>query len=634
MKYLPVLFVAAVIVSSFKIQDTRHSSITHHAYSSILKKRTPYKKVRKKKGKNISAQKNGSTLSFPPCPFKNDFTFGLDVCNPATISFSANTTGYDSIHWEFGDGNTADYTSIPVNTYATEGNYVISMITFYPDCSDTVTRTISVNTVQDNNLITTRDTTICDGSVKQIHSTPGSRFCWSPSDYLDDPSSPDPVTSTPQTITYYLHTIDTGANLIVNGNFSNGNTGFTSQYIYSPSSGFNAGVYTVGANIQAWHSGFAPCTDHTTGTGNVMMINGADIPDVALWSEVVPVTPNTNYEFAAWVETLVDHDPAILQFSINGNVLGEPIFAPSANCEWERFFINWNSGNATSATISIVNQNTELAGNDFALDDISFAPVYIHRDSVKITVGEATTLTAQQNTSVCKGDTVQLHATGGVTYLWSPASGLSDPASADPLASPLTTTTYTVKETTASCATSDSVLITVNPLPVTTAGKSNDIDCRYSSSTLSASGGGTYSWSPGSSLDDPASPRPVAIPVNTTTYFVQVTDINGCTSKDSVTLSVKTGGDGTYYIPNAFTPNSDGLNDCFGIKNWGNITDLEFSIYNRWGQRIFFTTNPAVCWDGTVGGIKQNPGAFVYMIRAKSPCRGEIFRKGTVLVIR
>lgn len=87
-------------------------------------------------------------------------------------------------------------------------------------------------------------------------------------------------------------------------------------------------------------------------------------------------------------------------------------------------------------------------------------------------------------------------------------------------------------------------------------------------------------------------------------------------------------------MPTGFTPNNDGLNDCYGIKNWGVLGKLSFSIYNRWGERIFYTEDAGQCWDGTYKGTRQPSGVYVYMVRASSACAPEIFRKGTFVLIR
>jgi gliding motility-associated-like protein len=90
---------------------------------------------------------------------------------------------------------------------------------------------------------------------------------------------------------------------------------------------------------------------------------------------------------------------------------------------------------------------------------------------------------------------------------------------------------------------------------------------------------------------------------------------------------------GGYNMPNAFTPNNDGRNDCFGLKYWGGVIGLEFNIYNRWGEVIFRSNNTSACWDGSYKGISQPSGTYVYQIKARTAC-GEVYRKGTVVLVR
>jgi gliding motility-associated-like protein len=91
---------------------------------------------------------------------------------------------------------------------------------------------------------------------------------------------------------------------------------------------------------------------------------------------------------------------------------------------------------------------------------------------------------------------------------------------------------------------------------------------------------------------------------------------------------------GNYLMPNAFTPNGDGLNDCYRIKYWGLVEEVEFSIWNRWGERVFHSRDPFACWDGKFKGSPQSAGVFVYQIRAKTACEAEVIRKGTFALIR
>lgn len=163
--------------------------------------------------------------------------------------------------------------------------------------------------------------------------------------------------------------IANAANLVVNGDFSNGNNGFQSEYtqgtIYSASS------YVIGTDPNLHHWAANSFGDHTTGTGNMMIVNGSTIPDVTLWSQTIDVAPNTEYNLATWIASWTPRSPAKLEFTINSTLIGPVFMAPTTGL-WEEFSATWNSGSNTSATIEIVNQNTAFSGNGFTLDDISF----------------------------------------------------------------------------------------------------------------------------------------------------------------------------------------------------------------------------------------------------------------------
>ncbi|HTQ64164.1 MAG TPA: gliding motility-associated C-terminal domain-containing protein, partial [Puia sp.] len=182
------------------------------------------------------------------------------------------------------------------------------------------------------------------------------------------------------------------------------------------------------------------------------------------------------------------------------------------------------------------------------------------------------------------------------------------------------------------CTDSATQNITVNSLPIANAGP-DIIGCANTAIQLNATGGAGYLWMPPDGLDNASIPNPVAMVKNSTNYIVKVTSADGCIAYDSLNIIISQLGKAAYKVPNAFTPNGDGKNDCFGIGRWGGIVLQEFSIYNRWGQRVFATTNPSKCWDGTFNGIPQDSGGYVYIIHAITPC-GLINLKGTVLLIR
>lgn len=133
---------------------------------------------------------------------------------------------------------------------------------------------------------------------------------------------------------------------------------------------------------------------------------------------------------------------------------------------------------------------------------------------------------------------------------------------------------------------------------------------------LSGSGGTTYSWSPSSGLSCITCENPRASPQKSTTYYLSVTDTNGCLGVDSVVITVESFcDDRDIAIPNIFTPNNDGTNEIVCIIS-DCVQYFGFSIYDRWGKKIFETTSSKNCWDGTNKGKPINPGVFFYILEA------------------
>ena len=257
-----------------------------------------------------------------------------------------------------------------------------------------------------------------------------------------------------------------------------------------------------------------------------------------------------------------------------------------------------------------------------------------YKDSVKLSVKPPPVFSVSPDQNVCTNNSKQLTASGGNFYLWQPSAFLNNPNISNPVATPAVTTTYTVKikDNTCNDSTVLSTTLTVLPLPSIKASKTNDIDCSSNFSQLNATGGRQYLWAPGTTLNDSTISNPIAKPLTTTLFTVAGTDMNGCKNTDTVTVNVSFTNAG-YNMPNAYSPNGDGLNDCFGLKYWGTVTKLEFSIYNRWGERVFFTTDPSKCWDGKYKGELQNIGVYVYVIKATTVC-ADVSKKGTFVLLR
>jgi hypothetical protein len=169
-------------------------------------------------------------------------------------------------------------------------------------------------------------------------------------------------------------------------------------------------------------------------------------------------------------------------------------------------------------------------------------------DNVLVTVQTKPTVVASADVTLCTGastllDVTVTGATGSISYAWNPSAGLSASNVKSPTANPTVTTTYTVTATDANgCSNTDNVVITVNPRPTANAGSDVTI-CAQSSTTLAGSAtGGTpaysYSWTPTATLSSGTIANPVANPTVTTTYTLVVSDVNGCSSTDAMTVTV------------------------------------------------------------------------------------------------
>ncbi len=165
-------------------------------------------------------------------------------------------------------------------------------------------------------------------------------------------------------------------NLIVNGDFEAGNTGFSSGYTYDSDPPMRGqGHYAIGNNPKTWNSFWDAFPDHTPGSGQLMFIaDGATTSNVTVWQQTVTVSSHTPYVFSYWAASCYSQSPATLRTYINDVQVGD-LTLPSQTGNWQQFSVLWNSGSATSATIRLVNLNTRGVGNDFVLDDISMQAV-------------------------------------------------------------------------------------------------------------------------------------------------------------------------------------------------------------------------------------------------------------------
>lgn len=240
------------------------------------------------------------------------------------------------------------------------------------------------------------------------------------------------------------------------------------------------------------------------------------------------------------------------------------------------------------------------------------------------------------NATVCKGDSVQFNASGGNVYSWQPAGNFNNPGMATPKAVINESRDFTVQISDVQCGRDTLLLIpvTAKERAEITVTKRNDVNCRLDSTILIASGGITYSWAPGMYISRASGNQITVKPPQTMTYYLLGTDAGGCVGQDSVTVFFTKEGEQELFVPNAFTPNNDGLNDVFKPVFTGPATKFDFQIFNRWGQQVFHSNTPGKGWNGMFKSRLQPGDVYVYFITVEGGCNGRFEKKGTFVLIK
>ncbi len=180
---------------------------------------------------------------------------------------------------------------------------------------------------------------------------------------------------------------------------------------------------------------------------------------------------------------------------------------------------------------------------------------------------------------------------------------------------------------------SNKITVGINNLPSIIINPSDTSVAAGSTVKLNAVVTGTlssYSWQPPENVSDPSSLSTITKPIlSATNYFFNAVSTDGCLLNEKVTINILH----ELIMPNAFTPNGDGHNDVFKIPANTNVALQEFSIYNRWGNKVFSTDNVSRGWDGNVNGVKQAMGEYIYIIKGTGS-KGKIVARGTFILVR
>jgi gliding motility-associated-like protein len=473
-------------------------------------------------------------------------------CKNTPIQFKDTTnTKYgtvDSWSWNFGNPETSEDTSHvknPSYTYPTSQDYSVQLIVrSNKGCIDTVTMPLTVRDKPEFNI--TNDTLICYVDTLQLKANGTGSFFWTPNYNISDQESASPQVSPDIPTTYYTTFSDL-----------NGCQGTDSVFV---------------------------------DVRNFITLNAGNDTTICLTDGIV-LNPASDALYYQW-------SPA---GTLSDNTLKNPIATPTANTMY-----------ILSASI----------GNCKAIDSINIKVVPYPQ--VKVS----------NDSTICSGDAIQLFASGGSIYEWSPSFFLNSSNIPNPIANPLKDIRYIVSVSdTLGCpkAISDSILISVFNV-IADAGPHDTVVVVDQPLQLFASGGEFYKWTPSTGLSNPDFYNPVARLNNSQQYVLKAISA-GCSDTDTINVIVYKVDPGLY-APNAFTPGTDGTNDVFRPIPIGMKAVTHFEVYNRWGRLMYSSTQNQKGWDGTFAGKPQDAGVYVWIAEGIDHLDKRIRKKGSVVLVR
>ena len=562
-------------------------------------------------------------------------------CDDFDVSFQNLTSGYTilSYDWNFGDPasgiNNTSSQQFPTHTYSDTGEFMVTLVVNRGNfCSDSTTSVVKVYPVFDPGFTIEGQ---CKNTAIQFNdittTTYGNVNSWS-WNFGDFNASIQSNSSSLQNPTHVYTSASTYGVFFIVTNDKGCRDTISRDIVIRDVPALNMTNDTLICYIDTLQL-------NATGSGSFMWspnynINNINIPDPL----VSPDVPTTYYAMltdgfgcsvtdsvkvdvklfvtldAAGDSTICLGDPTILR--VNSDAL-HYLWSPAGSLN--NATLKQPTATALATTTYHVVANI---GKCVAEDDITLATV------------PYPVANAGPDQTICFGNSAQLHASGGSFYAWSPAAFLNARNITDPISiNPTANVRYIVSvRDTLGCPkpSLDTMLLTVVKIKAD-AGPGDTSVVIGQPLQLNATGSTNYLWTPSTWLNDPSINNPVAFPQNNIEYVVRVSNAAGCFDTDSILVKVfKLKPD--LYVPNAFTPNGDGDNDIFRPIPIGMKSMDMFTIYNRWGQRLYSGKGNGAGWDGNFGGRPQEAATYVWYAEGIDYLNNKLKRKGTVVLIR
>lgn len=563
-------------------------------------------------------------------------------CTPLTVQFFNQCVNTFQYQWDLGNGVVTSASLNPIVTYTNPGTYTVTLtindsvfcktkdsVTFIVNAYPPISGSISYTT-------TCGDTVFFNANYNTSASLQSLQWYFLPTTYTSNAASPVFTASTAGTYT---------AVLVVKNNYGCKDS-VTQVFSVQPFSALVSAPDTLcqgestplnasGGHIYQWTP--------TVGLSNPNIGNPVANPSVTtVYSVTVTDTLHNPYCSKTLTTQIVVHPKPTANFTFSTNSCGGNVYFTNTSSN-DAVNYYWNFGDGQTSTL----QSPIVFYSNGGTYNVSLvvSNSYGCKDSIQktVNVSQPQPVSVSSSTTICLGNSYTLNATGGFAYYWSPASSLNSYTISNPVATPTTSTTYTVDIYTLNtfgdtCVYTLFTNVNISALSASTISAIAIPDTILVGQTAQlialAPPGGSASWLPSGMVIPNNSYTVTTTPSESTTYTVTITD-GICTKTATVYLVVIDGEckESSVFVPNTFTPNGDGNNDVLYVRSYL-INEIYFAIYNRWGELVFETNDKNKGWDGTYKGRAADVGVFGYYLKAICPNGKEIFKKGNVTLIR
>jgi gliding motility-associated-like protein len=519
------------------------------------------------------------------------------ICLPNSVQFENDSQNGNIFMWYFGDGDSSSVFE-PNYLYDGPGTYTVTLVAIdTTECFQTDTTTLQVEIGIYQGEVTQPQDTICPGESIQLNADNGIIYHWEPAGLVNDPSSNSPIA-----------TVD-------------------STTVFTVIVGDSCGSDTLSIVVPVHNVSNFNINDAGMCEGDSVQLNASGgiayhwEPDQFVLNNNVAtpfVNPPTTMDFYVDITT---PEGCIVRDTVNVEVLNDPPsdFIPDDEtiCLGEEVHFEldpaydylWSPDYNISSTTSHSVDVNPLIDTTYFLEVSNICGVTYDTVHVKVIQIQAG---ISQDTTICKGSSLPVAAFGGQFYHWYPESYFDDFSAQNPIVTPPYPTDIWVEVTdTNGCTDSDTMFIEFYPTTFLTVSPDYyGLEGDTATIWASATGPGQLFWTPAEFIECTSCDTTLVFPPHNMTYIANFLDTNGCLITDHVTIHF----DPILYVPNAFTPNGDGMNDFFGAKG-GNFATFELLIFNRWGELIFEGQHIDDWWDGKYKGELVQDGVYVWKIR-------------------